>query len=196
MFALVLTPVAVDGKKTVALAEGQTFTYSIGTCRTISGGDEAYAIRPEQRKPKFQLDVPASEKTDVRPPYVLDNHKNCGDPQEPGVGGLLYCAGFTCAANPLLVLSQHTMKQDLSIIKVLTLVLGEDLTCGELDDKNRLVRESSDIPSQFDHYSVLPVEWNYGWGMLNQSQVGETPSAALTRCHCYSNKQNHGRYPM
>lgn len=203
--ALVPTPTSVNGEppddETVVLVAGTIITQSVGTLRTMKHETEleATAIATFQTKPRFppaslgEEGVAECRITDARPLYVWDMHKNGADPQQPGVGGLLYFANLTCCSNPFLVLSQFTMKQHVpAFIKLLQLISVRGLTLKEAAEMNKRVRESINISNRFRSSLIFAAEWAYGWDLLDREEASKHPNAdSMTACGCRWGLKDH-----
>ena len=202
---LVPTPTSVNGEppddETVVLVEGTIITQSVGTLRTMKHEAEleATAIATFQTKTRFppaslgEEGVAECRKTDARPLYVWDMHKNGADPQQPGVGGLLYFANLTCCSDPFLVLSQFTMRHHVpSFIKLLQLISDSDLKLKEVVEMDKRVRGSINISSRFVSSLIFAAEWGYGWELVDREEALKHPNAdSMTACRCRWGLKDH-----
>jgi hypothetical protein len=198
--ALVPVPISMNGEPVpgnfVAIPEGSVIAQSRGTCRTIKEGAEGTAIEAFQRKVSFLppslADVGERSGAAIpapRPPFVWDINQNGCDTQQPGVGGLLYCANNTCVKSPF-VLTQFTMKDDFpSFLKLFQLKSDRDITLEELVQMDKCVRVSINIPARFRNFLIFPVEWNYGWDMVDREEVCD--GAYMVACRCRWGRENH-----
>ena len=202
---LVPTPTSVNGEppddETVVLVEGTIITQSVGTLRTMKHEAEleATAIATFQTKTRFppaslgEEGVAECRKTDARPLYVWDMHKNGADPQQPGVGGLLYFANLTCCSDPFLILSQFTMRHHVpAFIKLLQLISDRDLKLKEVVEMDKRVRGSINISSRFVSSLIFAAEWGYGWELVDREEALKHPNAdSMTACRCRWGLKDH-----
>jgi hypothetical protein len=209
---LVPTPTSVNGEppddETVVLGEGAILAQGVGTMRTMKQEPEleATAIATFQNKPIFppasladvygeggEEGVALCRITDARPLYVWDMHKNGADPQQPGVGGLLYFANLTCCSDPFLILSQFTMRHHApAFIKLLQLISDRDLKLKEVVEMDKRVRGSINISSRFVSSLIFAAEWGYGWELVDREEALKHPNAdSMTACRCRWGLKDH-----